>query len=225
MIRKIYNNVEFTEFEKHQIQEFKKTIKEHKFDIPKEWTDIEILKFAYSKRFDLKKSAEVLAKHLKWRADPNTGGLTEGGLHLLKEGIVYLAGRAHGYRPIIAINLHKCDAKKTKMEDFTDAVVYILKLAQKYCFVPYHVENWVIILECDGAGLTDFPRKFVSKITEVTTTNFQSTLEKMFIMNPSWFAKILYEGAKLLLDPDTVSKIALLRKGGYKEMLDTIPID
>lgn len=90
------------------------------------------------------------------------------------------------YRPIITLNVYKIDVKNTKIEDFVDALVFTLDLGKNHCFVPYHVENWHIIVETNDMGFWSFPFDILKKVLEITTSNYQSTLEKLYLMNPSF---------------------------------------
>mmetsp|Transcript_36075 Transcript_36075/g.32461 ORF Transcript_36075/g.32461 Transcript_36075/m.32461 type:complete len:198 (+) Transcript_36075:455-1048(+) len=117
------------------------------------------------------------------------------------------------------------NAKKDSLDDFTNAMAFILSMVQKYCYVNYHVENWIFIVECKGAGITDFPKTAVKKMIEVTTINYQCNLEKMYIMNPSSTLKLLFDMFKGFLDSDTKSKISMIKEKNRGELKEYIPED
>jgi hypothetical protein len=100
-----------------------------------------------------------------------------------------------------------------------------LSVAAKFTFVPYHVENWIFIIETNGAGILNFPLKIVKKIIELTSANYQAMLEKLYILNPSFMLKASWDLISGMIDPDTTSKISMLRKKDFYQLLDKIPID
>jgi CRAL/TRIO domain len=61
--------------------------------------------------------------------------------------------------------------------------------------VPGHVENWIVILDQNGAGLFDTSFSTLSKINDILSINYTSTLHKMFILNPSF---LFYQSWRLL---------------------------
>mmetsp|Transcript_738 Transcript_738/g.695 ORF Transcript_738/g.695 Transcript_738/m.695 type:complete len:92 (+) Transcript_738:597-872(+) len=91
-------------------------------------------------------------------------------------------------------------------------------MARKYCYVDYHVENWVIIVETGGAGVFDFPRKVISKLVGITTNNYLANLDKMYITNPSSTLKFLFDFIKGMIDPETAAKISMVRKKDFHEI-------
>lgn len=54
-------------------------------------------------------------------------------------------------------------------------------------FVPYYVENWVIILELNNLSLFSIPVTLIRKIIDMCQRNYTSTVEVMYILNPSYF--------------------------------------
>jgi hypothetical protein len=52
-------------------------------------------------------------------------------------------------------------------------------------FIPYHIENWVIVMDVKYMGAMSLPIKTIRRITDVTTVNFCSTMDQMLILNPS----------------------------------------
>lgn len=61
-------------------------------------------------------------------------------------------------------------------------------------FVPGYVENQVVILETNGIGLLSIPFNSVKSLINCLMTNFTCSLERMYVMNPSWF---IYSSWKL----------------------------
>jgi len=108
------------------------------------------------------------------------------------------------------------------LDGFLNALCYALSVAQEYYFVPGKVENWIIMIDASGCGLLNFPFKIFKKIIQVTSINFPSTLEKIYIMNPSQTIVASWYLIQSLLDPITSKKIALMKKTEYSQLLNKI---
>mmetsp|Transcript_7108 Transcript_7108/g.6372 ORF Transcript_7108/g.6372 Transcript_7108/m.6372 type:complete len:167 (-) Transcript_7108:741-1241(-) len=166
-----------------------------------------MMRFAYANRFDIPKGIEVLKNHIKWLKENDAYSLRPGSLELLKKGVIYLAGRDKKYRPIIVMNLYRVDLDKTDMQDFIGAIASLCMIVRDHCFVPYFVENWIIIIEVNGLSLWSFPFKLVKEVLNVTGANFQSTLEKLYLMHPSFIISGAWKVIRGWLDPETANKI------------------
>lgn len=65
---------------------------------------------------------------------------------------------------------------------------WILSLIREACFVPYFVENWIMIIDCEDMGVIGFPVKFLMKLLKLTQLNHASCMHRMFFVNiPSTF--------------------------------------
>jgi hypothetical protein len=63
-------------------------------------------------------------------------------------------------------------------------------------FIPYHIENWVIVMDVKYMGAMSLPIKTIRRITDVTTVNFCSTMDQMLILNPSFIVKATWNIVK-----------------------------
>ena len=69
-------------------------------------------------------------------------------------------------------------------EPAIDPVIdWIMCVIKKYCFVPYFVENWVMIVDCDEMGLTSFPVKFFLRLLNIMQLNHAACMHKLFLVN------------------------------------------
>jgi len=224
-IRKVFRNVNFQPDELAKLKEFEALIAKENIQLPSDWTTVDNMRYMYAGKWDFKKALKMLKHHFEWRASPDRGVITPGGYKLMEEGIIYISGRDKQYRPIIVVNVYKVDLKKTDMKDIISAICFVLDTVKKFYFVPGKVENWIIIIETNGAGLFNFPIKMFKTINDVTAGNYTSTLEKLYVMNPSSFLKKSWSFASGFVDPETADKINFMTKSELHELNKTIDPD
>lgn len=224
-IRKIFANVRYEEFETKKLKEFEALIAKENVQLPANWTTVDTIRFMYAGKLDLKKSLKIMKQHLEWRQLPERELLNPEARKLLEDGLMYISGRDHQFRPIIIINAYKIDLKIIKVEDCIAALCFVLDTVRKFYFVPGKVENWVIFIESNNAGLLDFPIKVIKTINEVTSVNYTSTLDRLYIMNPSGFLKRSWMLISNFIDSETTTKIQMFTKSDYPKLLERINAD
>jgi len=224
-VRKIFNKVPYSETEMKKCKEFEALIAKEKVKLPPDWTQIDTIRFMYAGKLDLKKSLKIMNQHLEWRESPQRGVLGAQAKKFMEEGLIYISGRDKQFRPIIIVNAFQANLKKDKLEDYMEAICFVLDTVRKYYFVPGKVENWVIIIENNSLGLLDFPTKMVKAINDITAVNYTSTLDKLYIMNPSSVLKLSWNMISGLIDPETASKISMLSKSDFPQLLERISAD
>lgn len=93
--RKVYEKVNYTDFEKNGIVEMKKTFEEDNknsktpLKLPENWKESDWLKMCYTARFDYKKCMEKMRDHVTWRNDKENHMLDETSKKLLESGFIY----------------------------------------------------------------------------------------------------------------------------------------
>jgi len=96
---------------------------------------------------------------------------------------------------------------------------------RKYYFIPGKVENWIIFIENNSESLFNFPFKVIKTINDVTAVNYTSTLDRLYILNPSSFLKRSWMLISNFIDPETATKIQMLGKSDYAKLLQQIDPD
>lgn len=71
---------------------------------------------------------------------------------LLSNGFIYLLGRDKDLRPVIILDVTKVSLKEGEQVVIQSLSVF-LDMIKKYMFVPYHIENWVFILDVHEKGI------------------------------------------------------------------------
>jgi hypothetical protein len=69
-------------------------------------------------------------------------------------------------------------------------------------FVPYHIENWVLMVDSCELSLMAFPTKTLQVIISCLQINYCATLDKMFILNPSFGLKASWSVVEIVLDSE-----------------------
>ena len=220
--RKIYHGVVFSDFEKQGIQQFRAEIEKAQISLPSEWTDIEVLKMAYTARFNYKECLKKLESHLKWYNDPSMHQIDDKSRVLLENGFIYVHGRDKNLRPVVVLNVLKLNLKETP-EELTKSVSVILDMVRAYMFRPYHIENWVMIIDLGNKGVFSLPINALKQIIGSMATNYCATLEKMFILNPPWIVKQAWNMIEGFMDPETAAKIRILDKKEFAQITEQVP--
>ena len=111
----------------------------------------------YSGHFVIKETLEIIAKHIEFRNNRTIRMSNPKFLKILQDGLIYIHGCDKDYRPIIILNAHLLDLKKNDLDTLVGAISYFLINIKKYTMIPYHVENWVFLLETNKMGIFDYP--------------------------------------------------------------------
>ena len=82
-----------------------------------------------------------------------------------------------------------------------------LDMIKKYMFKDYFIENWIMVIDTGGLGLTSLPISGLKLIIGSMSTNYCATMEKMFILNPSFMLNTSWSIIKGFIDPESVEKI------------------
>ena len=103
---------------------------------------------------------------------------------------MFTLGKDRQFRPVVYVRLQviKNKAKfgtpeKLNYDDTDPAIDWLISLIREKCFVPYFVENWIMIVDCDEMGVMSFPVKFLTKLLKLTQLNHASCMHRMFLVN------------------------------------------
>lgn len=135
-------------------------------------------------------------------------------------GFFYPTGRDRQFRPVLVFN--------AKLIDFNDvetgirATCFVHEIIIKTMFLPGQVENWVVIYDLGGMGITEMPMGAIKTTTGKMSANYGGRLYKMFTVNAPgtiWFA---WKAVSAFLDPVTVEKINISKNNTEKEMFNNM---
>ncbi|EAS02076.2 CRAL TRIO domain protein (macronuclear) [Tetrahymena thermophila SB210] len=222
--RKVYQKVQYDEFETQHIEILKQEMERQQIQVPPDWKTSDYLKMCYCGRFDLKKDVKAAKDHIEWRNNLTMHTLDDKARELLSKGILYLLGRDENFRPILYLDCTKINLKKDGEETILRSICVFLDMIKKYMFLDYYIENWIMVIDTGGLGLSSLPINGLKLIIGSMSINYCATMEKMYILNPSFMLNTSWNIIKGFIDPESVEKIQFLKPKDYKEMQKRIPI-
>ena len=89
-------------------------------------------------------------------------------------------------------------------------------------FIPGQVENWVIIYDLGGMGVTDIPMSAIKASSQKMSQNYGGRLYKMFVVNAPGTIWFTWKVVSAFLDPITVDKIKISKTNTEKHIFDNI---
>ena len=87
------------------------------------------------------------------------------------------------------------------------AISVFLDLVKKYMFIPYHIENWVILFDIHEKGVMSLPLGTLKSLIVNMSTNCSGRLYKFFIVNPPWILRASWSVITGFMDPETATKM------------------
>lgn len=106
------------------------------------------------------------------------------------------------------------------IEAATIATVYVHEQIIANMFIPGQVENWVVIYDLGGMGVTDIPISAIKSSTQKMSQNYGGRLYKMFVVNAPGTIYFTWKLVSAFLDPVTVEKIKISKSNYEKSMID-----
>jgi len=89
-------------------------------------------------------------------------------------------------------------------------------------FLPGQVENWTIIYDLGGMGISEIPMSAIKSSTGRMSANYGGRLFKMFVVNAPSSIYFAWKMVSAFLDPVTVDKIKISKTNTDKAMFDNI---
>eukprot|EP00923_Selenidium_pygospionis_P009085 GHVN01015537.1.p1 GENE.GHVN01015537.1~~GHVN01015537.1.p1 ORF type:complete len:654 (+),score=143.46 GHVN01015537.1:563-2524(+) len=133
-------------------------------------------------------------------------------------GIMYWVARDSQYRPLLLINLKRLP-KNTTSERFKRLTVFCFEWSLRYLMFPGKVECCTVVLDVRGVSLTSFPVSVLTDMTTTLTKQYPFRLNKMFIINDSWFIQTAWGVAKGFLTEVQQQKMQFYKSGFEAELL------
>jgi len=220
-IRRIFNNVQFDEFELQSIEECEVFLYEQEVKLPQGWTQSETLKYLYAAKFDSGLAAKMIKNYLDWQADPQSLALTQGTQICLESGAVYMWGFDNQCRPILIVDLNKVNATGATAEDLKGALAISMEILRTYFFVPGKVENWIIIV--DAQNIETLETAKLDSVTQLLNCCFPSTLEMLFIISSPESVEKHSEFIKAGLDRDMAEQVEVVTSNDLFRLQTYIP--
>jgi len=229
-MRRIFEGgVEFNEFEKKILEDFKDDLGKYKkqtnqeVEFPKNWKEYSTLRFIQGSGYKIQVAIENLISHFKWRKENLPVTPSDKIIEILNSGFIYGHGRDHNYRPVFVIRaaVYSKIKENYNVNDWILSLVYFLEYMIANMTIPGQLENWNLILDVDDFSMIFIPSD-LKTLFNVLMSNYRCRLYVMFIVNISLVLSMLWKTIKVVLDPNTEKKIKLLKSSEMNEIFKYI---
>jgi len=155
--RLIFLNTKLSEGETEELQKLHKALAEESLvtregvgDFPL-YVRLHALRILQQSKFDTKRALEIMLTHLNMRV--KCFPLSEETVFKdLQKGLMYWHGRDRMARPCLVWRLERMTGF-TK-ERALKLVLFVLEYAIRFALVPGRVENWILIVDLEGVGMS-----------------------------------------------------------------------
>ena len=225
-LRRIYNNVPYTDKEKEWLYEFKTMIANHPENkLPDYWNDAYNLAYIYSTECKIEKAYKRMIDYFKWYSEhfPMNIQPEDKAIKLLNTGFTYIHGRDHQFRPIIICQPYILlkNEKDYSDTDVVNASIFICQYMANYMLIPGQIENWIMFINVEGTSLLTMPDSFRKLITALSDY-FIARLYKSYILGMNAFLRIVFKIMCTFLEEVTVKKFVILEGTKDKNLFQDI---
>jgi hypothetical protein len=230
-LRRIFEGgVEYNNYEKTKLKEFRKEIEKHnsnikkvKLILPESWKECHILRFLQATQYNITKTIDMVLNHIEWRKVNIPPKITDKSKEILNLGFIYIHGRDCRFRPIMNIvaNIYEKYKKNYTFADWERAVIYFMEYSIQNLLIPGQVENWDIICDLKDVSVTSIPEE-LKKILGILQNNYRCRLYVMYIINIGGWISFGWTIIKKFLDASTEKKIQLLKSSNLDDMFKFI---
>ena len=86
---------------------------------------------------------------------------------------------------------------------------FFLQYVTQHALAPGRVENWTVIFDFSGVGVTGIKKEHIQGIVKNMTINFRGRLFKMFCINVNWWFRGAWKMAHRFVDEFTKRKVLI----------------
>ncbi|KAL8442125.1 hypothetical protein Emag_006630 [Eimeria magna] len=222
-IRQIFFHTPLSDEEQQWLVEFREHCAQAGWKIPlfMEPMVLRIIWLAYRKWGDniITRSFDLAKMMLEWRQGFFPLSDTEEELsEMLKLGVMYWVGRDQSLRPLLLIRLARLH-RHASPEIFKRLTIFCFEWGLRYMMVPGIVETITVLLDVRGVPLHQFPVSALTDMTSTLTKQYPFRLNRMLIINDSFFVQTVWNIAKQFLTEVQQQKMLFLRSGFEEELM------
>jgi hypothetical protein len=202
------------QFEKDKLRELKDFLRERKAEFG--FTDSYLHRFLQSCEYDIDKCYLWLLNNFEFRQSVmpmnNLNILyNKKTIEILSLGFIYFSGRDNRFRPNIIIkpNILKKNLKRFTLEEWRNAIIFLVEYCVRYMLIPGKVENWNIILDLKDFSLYNLPQD-MKTLCIIFQKHYKCRLYRLFFMNMSTFGSILYRLIPTFLGSQFEKKVIVI---------------
>ncbi|CAD8171401.1 unnamed protein product [Paramecium octaurelia] len=205
-VRKIFEGqVEFDQHEMEILKQFEAYLISKRF-MPK-WTESQLLRMLYATKFKFEKTYAAIQAYIQWRNQAFPLKENQETIKFLSSGSIYLHGRDNRFRPIIVVNAIKLAAQKN-IDITLDSMTIFLEHVLSNYMLPGQIENWVVVMDLGGLGITSLPRLQLQRVLDYLQNNYRSRMHKCYVINCPSTITFSWNIVKGFLEEITVRKIS-----------------
>ena len=224
--RFIFNGQPKTDFEQKKLTEFVQyESKNGKLNYPPSWLESDTMRLLQASGYDMKKTYNIVKDSIEFvKSYPVS--INNKIISLLNMGFMYVYGRDHHFRPIIYVSIKKyvkdVDTKIYSFQDVKESIIYLLNYVIKYILIPGQIENWVVIIDFKGTGLSDVSE--FKKLFEILNKH-RGRVFRNYIINISGFLKMAINTAVGVFGSSTAKKLRILGPDELNKLQEIISPD
>ena len=213
-LRRIHNNVPYTQRELEWLSQFKEMIDSHPENkIPDYWNDGNNLAYIYSTECNINRAYKRMINYFNWYNEhfPMNIQPEDKSVKLLNTGFTYIYGRDHQFRPIIICQPYILLKYKKEYSD-TDVVnasIFICQYMANYMLIDGQIENWIMFINLENTSLLSMPDSF-KKLIKALSEYFIAKLYRSYILGMNALLKIIFKIMCAFLEEVTVQKFIIL---------------
>ena len=199
-------DIPFSEEEKAEMDKFEAFLKKTGQTVPEQFTYRFQYRYLQGEGYDPQKTVDALHAYKEY-LETRITVTEEEALPILNSGMLYAYKRDLSFRPVVIINVRKVIKQKVDITLLERTTCFFMDLLINQAMVPGRVENFFVIMDCDGMGVTSIPKDKLKAIAGAMQSNYRGRLYKMFLVNVSALLRGLWKIGKGWMDPFTVEKM------------------
>lgn len=169
----------------------------------------------------LRRLISNLVEYVKFLSSIERFTYTKEIMAFLQKRPIFTIGHDKKFRPVIYV--YPAQVKDNELELFADSVAFFLLVVVKHLLRNYFIENWIIVMDLEKRGFTNFPFKALQAMVKVSSLVFSGRLHKMYMLNPSFMFWGLWKILSKFVNEDTAAQISILKKESFSEIFVDIP--
>lgn len=220
-IRYIYLNRLLNDDEQLYLAKLRRYAKTHEIKFPHViW--IQALRFLRSAQYHLQTAIDMMKNNHHFRIN-ELPIYEKDVLDDLNTGAIYWHGRDHKFRPILIVKLAKLDQFQGDIQRIQKLLCFCLEFFLRYLQVAGRIENWNVIIDLFGKGITDLPIQILKSVLSLVNTRYRMRLFRMFIVNCPKFINVVSSALVAAIPGTSVHKIRFIDEAFSEEMINMIP--
>eukprot|EP00922_Rhytidocystis_sp_ex-Travisia-forbesii_P017448 GHVS01026017.1.p1 GENE.GHVS01026017.1~~GHVS01026017.1.p1 ORF type:complete len:783 (+),score=216.81 GHVS01026017.1:510-2858(+) len=203
--RLIFANTPVSEKECGELTSFKQHLAETGVVVPK-WMEQQFLRLLYAADFSYEKATELVKANYLFRMSSELPVREEEVFEALHTGCMYWHGRDRRGRPILVVHVNKLEAVQDR---FTKLLVFCFEFFLKFLAVAGRIESWMVLVDCAGKGITNFPVGQIRHMIECLNARYRGRMFRMFVVNAPTLVNVVSRPLLAALPASTSRKIRL----------------